>query len=225
VVESISAAHLVVRNVISTHVYNDGYNIHGVTRDCRFENIAAIDCGDDGFSAHDDCECFIDGFVSIGNSTGLTDTVDSVTHFKNVYMKGNLGHDVFFIGEAAHSIENGLIESSAEHGLSVGISGTRTFDGATCPVVLKNVLFRRVVAGYEGRVSRGGVLVAERCSFLGMSVKPAYGGSMTLNQCVVSADLNAAAATEGEGADAAGLGVLADKAAAVMKQWEKLEGL
>ncbi|MDB6120250.1 MAG: hypothetical protein JWO08_4031, partial [Verrucomicrobiaceae bacterium] len=150
VAESISCSHLVVRNVIATHVYNDGYNIHGLTRDCRFENIAAIDCGDDGFSAHDDCECDTDGFVSIGNSTGLTDTVDSITRFKNVYMRDNLGHDVFFIGENFHSIENGLIESSAQYALSIGVSGTHNFEGVSCPVELKNVLFRRLGSAQEG---------------------------------------------------------------------------
>ena len=96
VIESIAGSHLTVRNVVATHVYNDGYNIHGAQRDMVFENIAAIECGDDGFSAHEDGDCRIDGFVSIGNSTGMCDTVSSVTHFRNVFIRDCLGYDVFF---------------------------------------------------------------------------------------------------------------------------------
>ncbi len=220
VVESISGSHLVVRNTISTHVYNDGYNIHGMTRDCRFENIAAIDCGDDGFSAHDDCECFTDGFVSIGNSTGVTDTVDSVTRFKNVYIKGNLGYDVFFVGENEHSIENGVVESSAERGLSIGLSGTRNFPGAKCPVQLKNVFFIRSGGKEpEGHVSRGGELKADQCSFIHLPLRPAPGAAMELNGCVVGE----AKPGEGEGADEASLQSLKTKAEAIVKHWQELE--
>ncbi|MEI9897947.1 MAG: hypothetical protein WDN28_29840 [Chthoniobacter sp.] len=65
----------------ATHVYNDGYNIHGKCRDCVFEHIGAFECGDDGISAHDDCQYRVDGLVSIGNSTGIADTVDSITEY------------------------------------------------------------------------------------------------------------------------------------------------
>ncbi len=44
-------SHLVIRNVIATHVYNDGYGLHGKMREVKFENIQAIECGDDGMSA------------------------------------------------------------------------------------------------------------------------------------------------------------------------------
>ena len=40
-------AHLVVRNLTSTRPYNDGFNLSDC-RDVVFENIRAIDCGDDG---------------------------------------------------------------------------------------------------------------------------------------------------------------------------------
>ena len=56
-------AHVTIRNLIATHVYNDGYNIHGDTRDIRFENIEAHHCGDEGFSSHDTCETELDGGI------------------------------------------------------------------------------------------------------------------------------------------------------------------
>ena len=59
-----------------------------------------------------------------------------------------------------------------------------------------------------------------------MNVRPSYGGQMTLNQCVVTSELSLPVTDAAEeGADTHGLRALADKAAAVMKQWEKLEGL
>ncbi|MBT4723345.1 MAG: hypothetical protein HOB29_00130, partial [Planctomycetaceae bacterium] len=60
-------AHLVIRNLTATHQYNDGFNIHGDCRDVVFENIQAIECGDDGISAHETAQYRVDGFVSIGN--------------------------------------------------------------------------------------------------------------------------------------------------------------
>ena len=87
VVQSIAGSWLTVKNVTGMHVYNDGYNVHGAQRNLVFENIAAINCGDDGFSAHEDVDCQIDGFVSIGNATGLCDTGTSQTNYRNVFIK------------------------------------------------------------------------------------------------------------------------------------------
>jgi hypothetical protein len=49
-------AHLVIRNLTTTHPYNDGFSIHGDCRDVVFENIRAIECGDNGISAHETAE-------------------------------------------------------------------------------------------------------------------------------------------------------------------------
>ena len=183
VVESIAGSHLTVRNIIATHVYNDGYNIHGAQRDMVFENIAAIECGDDGFSAHEDGECRIDGFVSIGNSTGMCDTVSSVTHYRNVFIRDCLGFDVFFIGDSPHSIENGIVESSAQHAFEAGQHSDRPQNGP-CSVVLKNVRFRRTATPQEMHVSRDSKLNAERCTFHGLSVQISSGGEIAARQCV-----------------------------------------
>lgn len=188
VIESGGASHLIVRNITATHVYNDGYNIHGSERACVFENVAAIECGDDGFSAHEDAECRIDGFVSIGNSTGLCDTVSSVTHYRNVFIKDCLGFDVFFIGDSPHSIENALIESSAQRPLAIDQHTDRPQNGISS-VVLKNVLIRRAGArAQEIRVGKNGRLVAERCTFLGLNLNVAAGGEVTFERCLLAGD-------------------------------------
>lgn len=179
--------HIVIRHVTGTHVYNDGFNIHGDQRDLVFENITAIDCGDDGFSAHEAAECRIDGFVSIGNSTGLCDTVASSTHYKNVFIRGCLGYDVFFISHGSHSIENALVESSAARAVSVGRDPSVS-EGA-CAVRFKNVLVRRVGGGpQEFRISAGAKLEAERCTFENLMVQATPGSTVNFKRCLVTGE-------------------------------------
>ena len=179
-------AHLVVRNLVATHVYNDGYNVHGTQRDLVLENIGAIECGDDGFSAHEDGECRIDGFVSIANSTGLCDTVSSVTHYRNVYISGCLGYDVFFIGNSPHSIENGVVESNAARAFEASQHFDRVQRGWS-DVRLSQVLIRRVGDGpAEVRVNRSARVDADRCTFLGLNIQVAPGGAMMAERCTIS---------------------------------------
>lgn len=179
-------AHLVVRNVIATHVYNDGFNIHGDQRDLVFENITALDCGDDGFSAHEAAECRIDGFTSIGNSTGLCDTGTSSTHYKNVFIRDCLGYDVFFTSRGSHSLVNALVESSAARAVSVGRDGTGE---GTCTVRFENVLVRRAAGQpQEFRISAGAKLTAERCTFENLSVQATPGSEADFRKCVVRGD-------------------------------------
>ncbi len=203
VILSGKGSHLVVRNITGTHVYNDGFNIHGAQRACVFENIAAIECGDDGFSAHEDAECRIDGFTSIGNSTGLCDTVSSVTHYRNVFIKGCLGYDVFFIGDSPHSMENALIESSAARAVEVAQHTDRPQNGVSS-VTLRNVLIRRVGSPHEIRIGKNARLTAERCTFIGLNVTPPSSGETSFNHCAFDDTPKA-----GFGADAAALMSLA----------------
>lgn len=180
VVMSLDGSHLTVRNITGTHVYNDGYNIHGAQRNLVFENIAAIECGDDGFSAHEDADCLINGFTSIGNSTGLCDTGTSVTHYKNVFIKDCVGFDLYFIG-LKHSMENALIESNAVRPL--WIQGT-VKDGTTiCEVKLKNVLVRTNGKTREMRLSERSQLEAENCTFQGVHLTMTEPSSINLIRC------------------------------------------
>ena len=185
VIESISASHLTVRNLTSAHVYNDGCNIHGMTRDCRFENIVSMECGDDGFSAHDDCQCEIDGFTSIGNSTGFADVGSSVTHYRNIRIQDCLGIDLLVMGDGEHSITNGIILSSAHTPMSFDPdTGSRLRD---CSLTLKNVLFQRVGAPADMRMNKGTTLNATRCTFLGVNLLNA-GGAVSFKNCVFAGE-------------------------------------
>jgi hypothetical protein len=106
-------AHLVIKNITATHPYNDGFNIHGDCRDVRFENIRAIECGDDGISAHESAQYDVDGFVSIGNSTGICDTGTAQTSYNRVLIAGCVGVDLYFLDAGRYRVTNALVLSSS----------------------------------------------------------------------------------------------------------------
>jgi len=95
----VAITHLVIKDLIVCHVLNDGYNLHGTTKDVLLKNIAAYECGDDGISPHDTCEVTIDGYWGVGNSTGMANGNLSVTRASNVHLEGNVGHQ-FMTGHA-----------------------------------------------------------------------------------------------------------------------------
>ena len=82
------------RNVIVKNFINDGYNIHHNIRNVRFDNIAAVDCGDDGISAHETALIYIKNFVSIGNSTAACHIQQAECHHENIYAEKTLGKDI-----------------------------------------------------------------------------------------------------------------------------------
>lgn len=132
-------AHLVIRNLTATHPYNDGFNIHGDCRDVLFENIRAIECGDDGISAHETAEYRVEGFVSLGNSTGICDTVAAKTGYNRVFIADCIGYDLFFLDEGRYRLGNAIVLSSAQNPFVV--TGR---EGKRCELEVDNVLFRRV---------------------------------------------------------------------------------
>ncbi|MSR53220.1 MAG: hypothetical protein EXS09_08005 [Gemmataceae bacterium] len=95
----IALTNVVIKDLIVCHVLNDGFNLHGTTRDFLLQNIAAYECGDDGISPHETCEVTIDGYWGVGNSTGMANGNLSVTKCRNVRLEGNLAHQ-FMTGHA-----------------------------------------------------------------------------------------------------------------------------
>lgn len=172
-------AHLVIKNLTATHPYNDGFNIHGDCRDVIFENIAAIECGDDGISAHESAQYRVDGFVSIGNSTGITDTGTAQTSYNNVFLAKNIGFDLFFLDEGRYNLTNVLVLSSAQNPML--ITGRSTGD---CQMKMENVLMRRLVEPRVGGVAQRAVLEAKNSTFEGMDVKVT--GTARWENCLIN---------------------------------------
>jgi Right handed beta helix region/Protein of unknown function (DUF1565) len=175
---------ITVKNITTTHVYDDGFHISGRQRNLAFENITAIECGDDGFSAENDADCSVKGLVSIGNGTGIYNAGNSRTQFKNVFIKDCIGFDLYFIGRE-HVLENALVESSASR--AVWLDGTHLKEsGEICTLQLKNVVLRRVEGGpQEIRIGSRSFLEVERCKFLGLNILLNHDGRVNLKHSLV----------------------------------------
>jgi hypothetical protein len=173
--------HLVIRNLTATHVYNDGYNIHGHCEDVLFQNIRAIECGDDGISAHETAQYRVENFVSIGNSTGICDTGSGATTYDGVFIKDCLGHDLFFLDSGRYSVSNALVISSASRALVV--TG-RDQQERPCSLELNNVWIRRVGNPTDVRVTKNSVLTARNVTFENLSFQ-ATGGEVSLERCAI----------------------------------------
>lgn len=136
---------LVIRNITATRVINDGYNITPTIpgksiHDVLFQNIASIECGDDGFSAHDDCTLEIDGFYATRNGTGLCTTGNAVN--RRLHLTGNVGWELFFYesplpGDVTQVISDSLIECGADNAF-LAQGGKQ--QGARCFVKFRNVM-------------------------------------------------------------------------------------
>ena len=159
-------AHLVIRNLTATHPYNDGFNIHGDCRDVVFENIRAIECGDDGISAHESAEYRVDGLVSIGNSTGITDTGTAKTTYRRVFLADNLAFDLYFLNAGRYAVSDAVVLSSSEHSLHVAGGKDQRSE-----LRLDNVLIHREGPKGSAAVSKEASLFARRFTLEGDELK------------------------------------------------------
>lgn len=107
-----SSSYIIIKNVVCTNFYNDGFGITNTANHLRFENIKTLYCGDDGISAHASSQFDVDGFISIGNGTGICDTGNSMTSYNRVFIKDCVGVDLFFITEKAEGQANFHIRNS-----------------------------------------------------------------------------------------------------------------
>ena len=172
-------AHLVIRNITATHPYNDGFNIHGDCRDVVFENIRAIECGDDGISAHESAEYRVDGFVSIGNSTGITDTVAAHTSYNRVFIADCHGYDLFFLDSGRYKITNAVVLSSAQN--SFVLTGR---DDKHSEMILENVLIRRTGPEKPAEVTKTATLDARRVTFENLALNAR--GEVKFENCIIN---------------------------------------
>jgi hypothetical protein len=150
-------AHLVIKNLTASHPYNDGFNIHGDCRDVVFENIRAIECGDDGISAHESAQYRVDGFISIGNSTGICDTGTAQTSYNRVFIADCIGFDLYFLDNGSYKLTNAVIFSKAQNPFTV-----TSRDGQQCELQMDNVLFRRLVEPRKALIAKKALVQAKR---------------------------------------------------------------
>jgi hypothetical protein len=104
-----STSHVIIRNFNVRHVWNDGYNIHGGCKDISFYNCNAEDCGDQGFSSHDDCETLVDGAVYTRCKDGVLDVNRSNSTFRNVICAYNRQFGFAGVEQSRHQVENVIV--------------------------------------------------------------------------------------------------------------------
>jgi hypothetical protein len=118
-------SNIVVRNLNARHFLNDGFNIHGHAVGMKFYSIQGYDCFDEGFSAHDTCECEIDGGKFWGCEHAIADVNNCVTHYRNCEFRDSVHVDVLFRGNR-HSLTDCLIvNTTPATALSAGPGGEK----------------------------------------------------------------------------------------------------
>jgi len=145
-----STQYVTIKNLTCKNLYNDGFGITHSAREIRFYEIKSLYCGDDGISAHADCEFSVNGFLSEGNGTGICDTGNSKTSYDNVTIKDCVGFDLFFLNErsggAEHVIVNSIIYTNANSGV---VFSTERADGSI------NIRMQNVVVNNSSKSGRG----------------------------------------------------------------------
>jgi hypothetical protein len=139
----------------------------------------------------------VDGFVSIGNSTGICDTGTAQTSYTNLFLARNVAFDLYFLDDGRYSITNALVLSSAQNPLT-----TTGRENGDCRLALDNVLLRRLVEPRTGIIARNSTVTGKRCTFENLDFK--VGGSASWENCRI----NGKAVPEGSaasGADVKGL--------------------
>lgn len=137
------AGQIVVRNLTCRHFYNDGFNLHNGSGPLWFENIRGLWNGDEGFSAHENCECYVRGAeLSHNYWHGLADVGISRTHYQNLTVRDNRSKGVFFLG-AMHSLTDSEISGSP---INLAVNGP---DLANYPLLASYPL-RAGVAHFRG---------------------------------------------------------------------------
>ena len=99
-------SHIVLRNMIVRNFINDGYNIHGECTGIHFENIAAVDCGDDAVSAHEKCSISVKNLVAIGCSTVVCHVQEAVAAHENVYAERISGRELYLTAGTNNTFRN-----------------------------------------------------------------------------------------------------------------------
>lgn len=108
--------YLHFRNLIVKNFWNDGFNIHDHAYHIDFDTVAALDCGDDGASAHENAIVSFRNYISIGNSTGFCHVGTAKTVHENVWISETVGREIFLLDRTENVIRNVFIYAESDSG-------------------------------------------------------------------------------------------------------------
>lgn len=148
---------ITIKNMICRNFWNDGYNIHGKVKSAVFDTICAIDCGDDGVSAHEDCEIDVKNYLSFGNSTGICHIDRAVSRHTDVYIESALGREIYLKSvpenHTTNIFKNVCVNSSSAGGVTLG-AGAGSIDVENMTIVLSSGAKSFDHPGFRGGKSR-----------------------------------------------------------------------
>lgn len=177
-----NSSHLVVRNLTVTHFHDDGFNLRGKCREVAFENVRAIECGDDGLSAQDDCHIHVEGFDSVGNDTGFYHSGSSRSYTNRAFISDSLAYDFLVRDSGHHRLVNALIYSSGEQAIRVeGDQDQNEF----CTLEMSHVAVSRVSQSPCIQFAENSDVHADHCTFAGFHLQNT-GRSLSMHRCVVA---------------------------------------
>lgn len=145
---------IIIKNIICRNFWNDGFNIHNRVTSTLFDTVCAIDCGDDGISAHEKCEISVRNFLSYGNSTGICHVNQAVCSHTNVYIDSALGREIYLKGVAENMTDcrffNVYVKTSSAGGVTLGAgAGKITVDNMT-------IVFSKDAGSFDHPAFKGG---------------------------------------------------------------------
>lgn len=132
-----STSHIIIKNLNAQHVYNDGFNINGKVKGAEFYNCNARQCGDEGFSSHDDCETILDGAEYEECDNGIANVnVSGWSKTANVFIRNSrsVGFLIANSVKTKHMLTNAILvdnpsQFSGGYTVAENILIVRTNDG------------------------------------------------------------------------------------------------
>lgn len=150
--------NITIRNLHTCYALNDGFNIHGDCRGLRCINVSGYDNFDEGFSAHDTSEVYVESGMFYGNDNAIADVNGCESVYVDCTFRDSVSTDVYFSG-GPHRLTNCVISASGANAVFIGsgilyagkertpmpvtvtIESTtiQSADAVSRPIVLKNV--------------------------------------------------------------------------------------
>lgn len=185
--------HIIVRNLNCERFWNDGFNIHSGSAPVWFENIRAVHNGDEGFSAHENCECYVRGAYLARNLWhGIADVNMCRTHYVDVELRDNVYRGALLQG-GIHTFTDCRVSGSP---IQIALTGDGPPEGyprkdqhplAASVVNLRSVTMTSVGDQVGLSVSARSTAVVEHCLIAGGAegIQVSPGGTVLLANSVV----------------------------------------
>lgn len=114
---AIQASWVTVRNLTCKFAGNDGFNLHGKWKGMRLKNVKALFNGDEGISAHDQCEVeVVNAEVAYNGSIagGIADVNESITIYRNCLIHHNRA-PFHFDAAGKHEVHDSVIFANRQN--------------------------------------------------------------------------------------------------------------